>query len=319
MLHGVLAFVSRVSGAEILHNLAIGHVMKQIARTGSLYAAAMALLFSIGCTGSLDRWVPGVWVADYEAAEQHIAETGRPMLIHYEKGSHQADKSSDAVLNSSLVKRLSANHVRCRLFRSFEPHRRYVAQFGVDRAPALIVVHRDGTYHSRVGLMSSAEAATFLVNAQPPGAKPRIDPYLPRSPRYHWHQRIEEAERTAQRAQAPVLIVFHRTLTSDWARLERILTRREVHTRFANLVHCCVGVLNPWSKAYITRFGALKLPAIVLLRRDGTFEVLELPTSYAAVALFADAALGPRPTPKASRAAGGSPESSWGAERQARD
>lgn len=275
----------------------------------------MALFLSTGCAASLDRWVLGGWVADYQTAEQRVRETGRPLLIRYEERIHQTDKSSEEGSNSSLVKRLTANHVRCRLFRSYEPHRRYVAQFGVDRAPALIVVHRDGTYHSHVGLMSSREAASFLANAQPPGAKPRLDPYIPRKPRYRWHRTIEEAEETALRRQQATLIVFHRTLTSDWPRVRKILDRSEVYARFANLVHCRVGVLNPWSNASITRFGALKLPAIVLLHRDGTFHALELPTSYEAVVLFADAALSSPLAPKVSRTAGDPAGASTGNER----
>ncbi len=293
--------------------------MKQTAQAGLLCVSVMALLLGAGCATSLDRWVSGGWVADYETADQRVADTGRPLLIYFKEDSQGADTSSDKALDSALVKRLTANHVRCRLFRSYEPHRRYVAQFGVERAPALIVVHRDGTYHSRVGLMSSAEAASFLADARPPGETPRIDPYIPRKPKYRWHNNIEDAEEIAQRTQQPVMIVFHRTLTSDFARIEQILTRREVYTRFANLVHCRVGVLRPWSKAYITRFGTLKLPAIVLLRRDGTFEVLELPTSYEAVALFADAALGAPLASRVSRSAGGPSESSGGDDRQGRD
>jgi hypothetical protein len=280
--------------------------MKQIARTGVFSCVtAMALLYGTGCISSLGHWTPGGWLAGYESAEQHALKTGRPLLIYYREFGHEKDRAMDDALKSSLVERLSAHYVRCRLFRSYEPQRRYVAQFGVDRTPALIVVHRDGTYHSHIGLMSSVEAASFLAHGQPPGAQPRLDPYLPRKPQYVWQGRIDEAERTAQRLQRPALIVFHRTLTSDWKTVEKILMRKEVYARFAGLVHCRVGVLNPWSSAHITRFGALRLPTLVLLRTDETFEVLEVPTSYEAVVLFADATLNPLPTSANGVAAGG--------------
>jgi len=270
--------------------------MKQISRTGVFCVTAMALLYSTGCISSLDQWTPGGWLAGYETAEQHALKTDRPLLIYYREADHERNRAMDDALKSSLVERLSANYVRCRLFRSYEPQRRYVAQFGADRTPALVVVHRDGTYHSHVGLMSSAEAASFLANAQPPGEEPRLDPYVPRRPQYVWQKRIDEAERTAQRLQRPTLIVFHRTLTSDWNTVEKILLRKEVYARFAGLVHCRVGVLNPWSSTHNTRFGALRLPALVLLRNDGTFGVLEVPTSYEAVVLFADATFNPLPS-----------------------
>jgi hypothetical protein len=280
--------------------------MKQIARTGVFCCVtSLALLCCAGCLNSLSYWTPSGWLAGYESAEQHASKTGRPLLIYYREVDHEKDREMDDAMDSSLVERLSTNYVRCRLFRSYEPQRRYVAQFGVDRTPALIVVHRDGTYHSHVGLMSSAEVASFLDSARPPGKQPRLDPYLPRKPEYIWQNRIDEAERMAQRVQRPTLIVFHRTLTSDWETVEELLLRKEVYARFAGLVHCRVGVLNPWANAHITRFGALRLPALVLLLTDGTFEVLETPTSYEGVVRFADATLNPVPATENEVAAGG--------------
>jgi hypothetical protein len=231
-------------------------------------------------------------VADYEAAEQRVLDTGRDLLIYYDKARHKADPSMEKALKSPPLEELTGRCVRCRLFKSHEPDRRYVAQFGVDRTPALIIVHADGTYHARTGSLSSAQMATFLAGAVPPGAQPRIDRYLPRQPRYRWHRGIDAAEEVSRRTQRPILIVYHRALSRDWSRLEQMLTRREVYGRFGNLVHCRIGTFNPWIRAYITRFGALQLPALVVLRCDGTFETLELPASYASVVRFADAALG---------------------------
>jgi len=116
---------------------------------------------------------------------------------------------------------------------------------------------------------------------------------------------IEEAERTARRLRRPALIVFHRTLTSDFKAVEKILMRKEGYARFAGLVHCRVGVLNPWAGAHRTRFGVLGLPALVVLRTDGTFDVLEAPASYEVVVEFADAVLNAPQPPEAGTATGG--------------
>lgn len=254
---------------------------------------ASAFLLGTGCSASLSRWVPDRWAADYETAERRVLDTGRDLLIYYDKTGHKGDTSMEKALKSAPIEELTGRYVRCRLFKSHEPDRRYVAQFGVDRAPALIIVHADGTYHARTGSLSSAQMATFLAGAAPPGAQPQIDRYLPRRPRYRWHRDIDAAEEVSRRTQQPVLIVYHRALSRDWPRLEQMLTRREVYGRFGDLIHCRIGTFNPWIRAYITRFGALKLPALVVLRCDGTFEALELPASYEAVVRFADAALGP--------------------------
>jgi hypothetical protein len=60
------------------------------------------------------------------------------------------------------------------------------------------------------------------------------------------------------------------------------------------MVHCRVGVGGLSTDAYITRFGALMLPAVVIAHRNGTFDVLEMPMSYEAVVRFADGATGTR-------------------------
>jgi hypothetical protein len=67
-----------------------------------------------------------------------------------------------------------------------------------------------------------------------------------------------------------------------------LLARQEVYKRFADMVHCRVNTFNPWTKAYITEFGALKLPALVIAKGDGSNHVLEMPASYGAVVRFAD-------------------------------
>lgn len=277
--------------------------MKQNMQTGSLSVIMMALSLGAGCTGSLHHWVGGGWVADYQVAEQRVAQTDRPLLIHYEHHDGKVDRSLKRALGTPAVKRWTEDHVRCRLFRSYEPHRRYVAQFGVDRAPALIVLHRDGTYHAQTGLRSPADVETFLARAQPPGATPRIDPYLPRKPEYRWLDTLAKAEAAGTRQGKPVLVVYHRPLRSDWGNLEGFLTRREAYTRVADLVHCRIAVWNPWGAHVDTRFGRLKLPAIVWLRPDGTFDRLENPTSYASVVRFADAAMQADPPPPVTQTA----------------
>ena len=86
-----------------------------------------------------------------------------------------------------------------------------------------------------------------------------------------------------------IVVVFHRTLSSDWSKLKKFFTRREVHARLADMVHCRIGLTKILTSTHETRFGLLRLPAIVIVRRDRTHSVLELPTSYEAIIRFADA------------------------------
>ena len=57
--------------------------------------------------------------------------------------------------------------ILCSLVSEYNPNQRYVAQYGVQRAPAVILVHRDGTYHTRTGPMSTDQIVQFLANDIP--------------------------------------------------------------------------------------------------------------------------------------------------------
>ncbi len=247
-----------------------------------------ALLSAPSCA-SLNRWTSSGWVADYDTAEQQVRESGSELLILFKDPRRGADDSVEKALDDEPIKGLISEYVRCRLFKSYEPDRRYVAQYGVRRAPALIVVHKDGTYHARSGAMPATEVAAFLSNSRPPGERPTINPNIPRRPHYDWQRSIDEAEKIAMRTNQEILVVFHRSLSSDWLKLKKFFSRREVHARLADMVHCRIGFTKILASTHDTPFGILRLPALVIVRRDGTHGVLELPTCYEAIIRFADA------------------------------
>jgi len=228
------------------------------------------------------------WAADYETAEQRVRETRRALLILYQEPRSGGRYPIEEALKQKALSERIDGYVRCKLLKSYAPDRRYVAQFGVDRAPAVILVHSDGTYHACTGALSVADIAAFLDEAKPPGKQPVLNPYLPRRARYEWKRTIEAAEETANQARKPILIVYHRSLTSDWRALQELLKRPEVYRRLADMVHCRVGLLTFAADAEVARFGTLKLPAMVITHSDGRYNVLELPTSYEAIVRFAD-------------------------------
>lgn len=276
-------------------------------RCSLVLMCALGAVVCSGCVPALTRWASDGWLADYDTAEQRQRESGRELLILYKDTRPGADTSMEKALASPPVKEVIRDYVRCGLFKSYEPHRRYVAQYGIDRAPAVILVHRDGTYHARSGHMSTAKLAAFLARAKPPGARPVINPYIPRRPRYDWHGSIEKARQVARLTGRPLLIVFYRTLSRDWQELNKLLSRQEVYRRFADMVPCRIGLTSLSADAYITQFGALKLPAIVIADRDGGRRVLELPRSYEAVVRFADSARRRKHTPPSASTAAAEP------------
>lgn len=263
----------------------------------------LTLLVSSGCTGSLKNWSAGGWVADYETAEQQAGETGRGMLILYQPA--RPDRALKAAFDDPAIKERTDDFVRCELAKSYEPDRSYVRQFGVERAPALILIHRDGTFHAQAGSMSQARILGFLSSARPPGKRPAINPYLPRESCYKWIDTLDEARQTAQRTGRPMLIVYHRRFSRDWSTIEKLLSRREAHSRFADMVHCRIAILNPLADAYISPYGAVRLPAIVVDHPHGAYSVLEMPTTLQAVVRFADSARRSRVHGNGSKAAAG--------------
>jgi hypothetical protein len=170
----------------------------------------------------------------------------------------------------------------------------------------LVIVRPDGTYHAQTGPQSAEQIARFLANAAVPGAAPTADPLIPREVTYNWQLSLDAAESAAAETGQSVFLVLDRWMTRDWFRLAPMLETRDVHSRVAAMIHCRphAGLWNGVGSAQ-KRFAVANLPALVLLRPDGAFATLELPTSADAVARFVDtASAGQAPTPASTRAEG---------------
>jgi len=281
----------------------------------SMMIVAIELTLGGGCASSIHRarhWIVGGMEADYQTAERLARQSGTGILILYTNIDLTRDDPVREAVKTAAARGNAKDYVRCVLFQNNEPDRRYVAQYGVDRCPAVIAVHPDGTYHARAGAMSVEQAEGFFAGATPPGSTPKVNPYIPREPSYAWGHDLESAERTAGASGRPLLVVLDRWMTRDWRKLRSMLERREVYTRFADMVHCRPGSL--WSSAgsAAARFGVRNMPAVVIVEPDGSFHVLELPSSYETIVRFSDGIRrGAAPTeanasPAAGSAAGGS-------------
>ncbi len=273
-------------------------------------AVGLHLAFGGGCASSIHRakhWIAGDLAADYQTAERLARESNTGILILYTNIDLTREDAMREAVKGAATSGDAGKYVRCVLFRDNEPDRRYVAQYGVDRAPALIVVHFDGTYHARSGHMSAEQTADFLASATPPGSKPKLNPFIPRESSYAWNSDFESAERMSRASGRPMLVVLDRWMTRDWRKLRAMLERREVYTRFADMVHCRPGSLWSSSGSAAARFGVKNLPALVIVEPDGNALALELPASYEAIVRFADGARrGESTTDSSASTAGGS-------------
>lgn len=255
-------------------------------------AGTLGLMVLSGCASSLRSWMPtqvgGNWIVRYDTAERRARETGRELLIVYRDPESPDDTALRRALRHREVQGKTASYVRCMLFKTYEPDRRYVAQFHIYRAPAVIVVHPDGTYHAQSGPMVREDVLSFLAGAEAPGKEPDCNPYVWRRAEYDWHDSFDEAKAESQKTGRPILVACYRLISADWPRLERILSRHEVYSRLAGMIPCRIHYLDLFSKTQSTPFGRLDVPALVIVQADGTYDALEVPDSYEAVVRFAD-------------------------------
>jgi len=254
---------------------------------------ALSLALSAGCsTASFDRlrwWRIDDWAADYETAEHRADTLDAPRVLYFKNQNlAHTDPVFEALTAPEIKSRLS-NYVHGTLVQTHEPDRRYAAQFGIDRAPAVIVIHRDGTFHALTGLIDTESLARFLDQATPPGSTPTRNLLVPRTYRYTWMGDLEAAEARAKQQGKPLVVVYERRLMGDTRHLEQMLETREVGLRLADDVHCRISLLPTVGDAFISPFGSIRLPAMVMVYPDGRHDVLEMPTSSEAVARFVDA------------------------------
>jgi hypothetical protein len=254
------------------------------ARWSGLILLALVVATS-GCS-MFDRWVWNYGAADYQTAERYMRSSGRDLLIYYKDPSYGADRSVDRALKSDEVRDRLDAYIVCRLYLSYEPDRRYVAQFGVERAPALIVVRQDGTHHEEVGPVDAQDVVALLDRAAGPGERARANPHIPRTPHYHWTSDLDEALAQAARTDRPVLLLLTRYWSWDDGRLEDLLESREVYRICEAWVHCHQTEYWPFEREAAARYQIAELPALIVILPDGSEFVLEEPDRPGEVARF---------------------------------
>ncbi len=275
-----------------------GRLSADAARAARGVGAAAVVILLAGCGPP--------WHFEYQEGEIAARAAERPLVVFYKDPFDVASSHMEDLLKSGPVAKLLAGKERCLLTTEFAPHRRYVAQYGTFQAPALIVVHPDGTYHAHNGVMNLEQIQGFFAEANPPGAKPTPNPQIPRTidvRYYRWAGNYEEALATARRQNRELLIVYKWWLSAESNDLLTILhSRPEVARHFSETVNCLLDQDYAPNRLHARRYGVATVPAMILVHRDGTYHAHSGPMSADQIVRFVAAAKGPGRTPGIDRA-----------------
>jgi hypothetical protein len=215
------------------------------------------------------------WIDSYNLAEQVARSRETDLVLFYKdhldpQSGQMAERLEDPHVQSAL-----AGKVKCVLVTVFEPNAKFVAQYDVSSAPALIVVHPDQTYHAREGLMTVEQIVDFLRSAQAPGEKPELNPQLPREYQYQWIGIYEEALERAQRQNRKLFIVYKWWLSGESNELLRRLSKPEVARHVHDMTHCLLDWDYVPNRRHMASYGVQKVPAMVIVHQDGTYHAKE--------------------------------------------
>ncbi|HRX83399.1 MAG TPA: hypothetical protein P5572_00105 [Phycisphaerae bacterium] len=240
-----------------------------------------ATLFVLGLGLTASGCASARWTYNYPDAERAAAAQERDLLIFYRDHLDLSSADLDDMLESPALAPALKNYVLCSLVAAYAPNRRYVAQFGVTTPPALIVVHPDGTYHAKTDSFTPEAITAFLASAKAPGAKPTRDISVPRPTDFLLHAEgvYERAVEKADRLNRDLLIVYKWWLDDESTKLLARLSRPEVAVRCANTVTCILDWDYVPNRKYVAKYGVTRYPAIIVVHRDDTADVLEGPAS----------------------------------------
>jgi len=264
-----------------------------VLRTTGFLLFLVPLVGSAGCSG-FGRWVGPRWYTDFDSAEAAVRESSDPLLIRYVDPKPGRRDPLDGAFDDSEVRQRLRHLVCCRLYKQYEPDRRYVGQFGVQRAPAVILVHPDDTFRAQTGRINAEELLAFLDPSAGTDQTVSRSPYIRREARFDWQGGISAVAEAVEHTGKPGLVLVYRRFSSDLDTLDEMLETHEVYSRIGHMVHGREPGWNRWARTRKTQFGEIKLPAIVLMQPGGQHDVFEMPNSSAAIARFADRCLSPR-------------------------
>jgi hypothetical protein len=238
-------------------------------RLGATLLAFVLVLWLAGCGPSAAGWR-----LSYDEALRVAEADNQTLLVFYKNPFDPDSGRMESVLNTPAVRQRTVGMVRCMLLTEFEPNRRFMAQYQQDTAPALVVIHPDGTYHARGGPLSADDTVRFLQSAVPPGARPTLNPALPRTYEYRWINIYEDAIQEARRRNRKLLIVYKWWLSAESNELIRRIDQPEVARHFADMVHCILDWDYIPNRQHVSRYGVERLPTLIVIHQDGRYDTL---------------------------------------------
>jgi hypothetical protein len=252
----------------------------------STLAALAACLLLTGCAP--------VWHLSYDPAEREARSAEKPLVIFYKDLQNlQSARLEDLLDQPEVAKHLSGK-VLCKLIDEFPPDRKFVSQYGVTQAPALVIIHPDGTYHRHASGASLEEVVAFFAQSQPPGQQPMTTAQVPRTIDYAWEGIYEDALAKASRLNRELFIVYKWWLSPESTELLNVfLNRPEVARHFTNTVNCLLDMDYTPNRAIVRKYGVNSVPALILVHRDGTYHTRTGTMTAEEIISFATAARAP--------------------------
>lgn len=250
------------------------------------------------------------WHFAYDEGLRQARREERDLLVFYKDPLDVRSGRMRDVLEDGGVLPLVNGRVRCQLVPSYAPDRAFVSQYGIDDAPALILIHPDGTFHALAGEHDAAAVRAFLESSQAPGAHPNRNPRLPQGASLEYFNSFDRAVEKAQNQNRRLVIVYKWWLQGESTELIRRFSRPDVARYFADSVNCILDWDYALNRAFVARYGVSHFPAMVIVDPNGQYRTLTGVPSVDQIIRFARA-------DERSDADGGSPPVVWFADHSA--
>lgn len=214
------------------------------------------------------------WHFDYDEAVRQARRSDRDILILYKDPLDVDSGKMRDILEAPEIASRNADKVWCAVVPFYAPNRKFVAQFGITEAPAIIVLHPDQTYHALSGVRTPEAVARFLDAARAPGKKPNLDFQVPVKNRIEYYNVYEHAVEKARRQNRRLCVVYKWWLDGKSTELINRISRPHVWRYFADSVNCILDWDHQPNRAHVARFGVHEYPAIIIVEPDGKYRVL---------------------------------------------
>lgn len=272
-------------------DISVIHTSK--ARLRYAFQATAGCWFAVLALAGLSGCGPH-WVYTFVEAENLARPREKPIFVCYRDPFDPVSGRMFDILSTPEAGDLVKNMVCCTLVTEYDPNRRFMAQYGCNDAPAMVIIHPDGTYHSRPGpLDDMQQLRAFVESAKPPGQKPNVDIQIPRPS--DWVVRAEGdyevAVQKAKRQNRKMIVVYKWWLDASSTELLRRLLRPEVAARTTETINCVLDWDYIPNRAFVSRYGVTQFPAIIVVHQDGSHQAHNGLASTEEIARFLTRAL----------------------------